>query len=103
MLTNIINLSLLSLLLPITAYAGHGNPLLNRHHELAKRADGHVDLFHRAAGARMSYYNVQTGNALVHSDPNSVLFQSLIDFWSVEGLVESFTLTVISYVFSQQP
>ncbi|KAH9483974.1 Allergen Asp f 7-like protein [Psilocybe cubensis] len=64
MLSNILSLSLLSLLLPITASAAaHGNPILNRHHDIARRADGHIDVFKRAAGAKMSYYNVQTGNA----------------------------------------
>ncbi|KAJ3504014.1 hypothetical protein NLJ89_g8160 [Agrocybe chaxingu] len=62
MFAKLLSLSLLSLL-PITAFASHGNPLLNRHHEIAKRADGHVDLFKRVSNSKWSYYNVQTGNA----------------------------------------
>ncbi|CAA7265416.1 unnamed protein product [Cyclocybe aegerita] len=62
MFAKLLSLSLLSLL-PITAFASHGNPLLNRHHEIAKRAEGHVDLFKRVSNSKWSYYNVQTGNA----------------------------------------
>lgn len=65
MFANFINLSLLAVL-PITALASHG-PLLNRHHELAKRVEGNVDLFKRVSGSRWSFYNVETGNALVPS------------------------------------
>lgn len=57
--------SLLSLVLPITALAGpHGSgPLLGRHHELARRADGNMQLYKRVSGSRWSFYNVETGNA----------------------------------------
>jgi hypothetical protein len=69
MFANLLNLSLLALALPITTLANyHGNPILNRnphHRSVARRADGHVDLFKRVTGARWSFYNVETGNALV--------------------------------------
>ncbi|PPR04976.1 hypothetical protein CVT24_010434 [Panaeolus cyanescens] len=65
MLANILNLSLVALALPLAAIAAvHNSPLVNRHHNgLAKRADGHIDLYHRAENSKWSYYNVQTGNA----------------------------------------
>lgn len=67
MFSNLLNLSLVALALPLYVLgAGHSNPLLNRHHGgLAKRAEGHIDLYHRAPNARMSFYNVETGNAYV--------------------------------------
>ncbi|KAF9553807.1 hypothetical protein CPC08DRAFT_215252 [Agrocybe pediades] len=52
-----------SLLVPLAAAGSHSNPLLNRHHDIARRADGHVDLHRRVSGARWSFYNVETGNA----------------------------------------
>lgn len=71
MFANLLNLSLLALALPIATLANyHGNPILNRHHhhqDIARRADGHVDLFKRVSNARWSFYNVETGNALVPS------------------------------------
>lgn len=67
MFANLLNLSLLALALPITTLADyHGNPILNRnphHRSVARRADGHVDLFKRVSNARWSFYNVETGNA----------------------------------------
>lgn len=58
-------LSLLLLLLPISALAGpHGSvPLHNRHHELARRAEGNVQLHRRQffSGARFTLYNAETG------------------------------------------
>lgn len=67
MFANLLNLSLLALALPIATLAHyHGNPILNRNHhhqDIARRADGHVDLFKRVSNARWSFYNVETGNA----------------------------------------
>lgn len=64
MFATLLNLSLLALALP-TALAGyHGNPIMYRHpHGLAKRAEGHVELFKRVDNARWSFYNAETGNA----------------------------------------
>ncbi|KIM39439.1 hypothetical protein M413DRAFT_29185 [Hebeloma cylindrosporum] len=65
MFANLLNLSLLALALPITTLASsyHGNPILNRHHDIARRAEGNVEVFKRFSGAKWSYYNVETGNA----------------------------------------
>ncbi|KAF5330482.1 hypothetical protein D9619_005987 [Psilocybe cf. subviscida] len=63
MFTNLLNLSVLALL-PLTAFASHGNPMLNRHHQdLARRQPGHVEVFERAPNSKWSFYNVETGNA----------------------------------------
>ncbi|KAF8810172.1 hypothetical protein BYT27DRAFT_7222192 [Phlegmacium glaucopus] len=65
MVVGLFTTSLLSLLLPITALAGpHASgPILGRHHEIARRAEGNVELYKRGAGSRWSFYNVETGNA----------------------------------------
>ncbi|KAF8968395.1 hypothetical protein BDZ97DRAFT_1916231 [Flammula alnicola] len=65
MFANLFNLSLLAVVLPITALgSSHGN-LLNRHHHsgLAKRQEGNVSLLERGPGSRWSFYNVETGSA----------------------------------------
>ncbi|KAF4621320.1 hypothetical protein D9613_000480 [Agrocybe pediades] len=54
---------------------GHGSPLHHRHHEVAKRVEGDIEVFRRASGVRMTFYDVETGNAgscghfLKNSDP----------------------------------
>ncbi|KIM49402.1 hypothetical protein M413DRAFT_438583 [Hebeloma cylindrosporum] len=65
MFANLLNLSVLALALPITTLASsfHGNPIVNRHHDIARRAEGNVEVFKRISGARWSYYDVETGNA----------------------------------------
>ena len=83
MFANLLNLSLLALALPITTLANnyHGNPILNRnphHRSVARRADGDIDLFKRASGARWSFYNVETGNALVPSVTRFCVFSSML-------------------------
>jgi hypothetical protein len=56
---------LLSLLLPIIVLAGpHGPAFVNRHHGLARRAEGNVELYKRQfSNARMSFYDAETGQA----------------------------------------
>ena len=96
MFAKVLNLSFLALALPIAALASyHGNPILDRHHhEVARRADGHVELFKRISGARWSYYDVETGNALVpFTRPISVLSSMLASH--TEDLVVSSTKTAI--------
>lgn len=102
MFANLLNLSLLALALPITTLANnyHGNPILNRnphHRSVARRADGDIDLFKRASGARWSFYNVETGNALVPSVTRFFVFSSMLALYT-EDLVDSSTRTVILYV-----
>ena len=66
MVAGLFTTSLLSLLLPISALAGpHASgPLLIRHHDLAKRVDGNMQIYNkRGPGSRWSFYNVETGNA----------------------------------------
>jgi len=68
---NMLHISLVSLSVSLFSFfllagassLGHGIPLVQRHHELAKRADGDIELFRRVSGARMTFYNVETGNA----------------------------------------
>jgi len=94
MFAKLLNLSLL--VLPIATLASyHGNPILNRHHQdIARRADGHVELFKRVTGGRWSFYNVETGNALVPFPcPISALSSMLASH--TEDLVVSSTKTVI--------
>lgn len=63
MFSSLLTFSLLALSLPIDALAAaHGNHLFNRHHELAKRADGNVELFKRFSNARWTFYNAETGS-----------------------------------------
>ena len=64
MVAGLFTTCLLSLLLPITALAGpHGSvPLVNRHHSLARRAEGNIRLYERG-GDRFSFYNAETGDA----------------------------------------
>ena len=57
--------SILALSLPFAALAGHINQHFNRHQEVARRAPGEVLLQKRYDAARWSYYETQTGNALV--------------------------------------
>ena len=101
MFANLLNLSLLALALPITTLADyHGNPILNRnphHRSVARRADGHVDLFKRVSNARWSFYNVETGNALVPSSTRFFVLSSMLALYT-EDLVDSSTKTVILYV-----
>lgn len=80
MFAKLLNLSLLTLALPIATLASyHGNPILNRnHHDIARRADGNVNLFKRGPNSRWSFYNVQTGNALV---PSPTRFLSFHQCW----------------------
>ena len=51
------------LLLPIAVLAGPhaSSPFLNRHHSLARRAEGNVQLYKRFEGARLTFYNGETG------------------------------------------
>jgi len=65
MVAGLFTTCLLSLLLPIFVLAGpHGSGFLNRHHGLARRAEGKVQLLQRqGGGARFSYYDTQTGSA----------------------------------------
>ena len=61
-------LKLTSLLsLGVAVMAAQHNVLLNRNHHdaLAKRAPGHVELHRRFSNAKFTYYDAQTGNALV--------------------------------------
>jgi len=100
MFANLLNLSLLALALPITTLGYHGNPILNRNHHrhsVARRADGDVDLFKRVTGARWSFYNVETGNALVPSPTRFFVLSSMLALYT-EDLVDSSTRTVILYV-----
>ena len=64
MVAGLFTTCLLSLLLPITALAGpHASgAFVNRHHDLARRAEGNVQL-HRRGGDRLSFYNAETGDA----------------------------------------
>lgn len=57
--------TILALSLPFAALAGHINQHFNRHQEVARRAPGEVQLQKRFDSARWSYYETQTGNALV--------------------------------------
>jgi len=66
MLANLVNLSFLALALPITSLANHV-PLVNRHHDLAKRADGHVEVYKRFDNVKWSWYYTETGNQWVSS------------------------------------
>ena len=68
MFVTLVKLSLLALALPIATLASfHGNPIMNRYpHGIAKRAAGNVQLFKRVSNARWSFYNAETGNALVN-------------------------------------
>jgi len=62
MFAKIAQLSLLALALPLTALAsGHGKALLNRHHELAKRAEGDVHLYKRFDNTKWTWYYTETG------------------------------------------
>ncbi|PPQ68033.1 hypothetical protein CVT25_014494 [Psilocybe cyanescens] len=62
MLTKILYASLLVMVTPTVSASYHGQPF-NRHAELAKRADGDIQLFKRISGARWTYYDVEeTGN-----------------------------------------
>lgn len=64
MLTAILNFSILALALPLSAFAANHGAFLNRRHaDLAKRSDVNVTIQERADGARMTYYDVETGNA----------------------------------------
>ncbi|KDR75154.1 hypothetical protein GALMADRAFT_249089 [Galerina marginata CBS 339.88] len=66
MFSNILSVSLLAcfLSIPVSASIGsHAPAILRRHHELALRSDGDVELFKRFSGARWSFYNTETGNA----------------------------------------
>ncbi|PPQ68034.1 hypothetical protein CVT25_014495 [Psilocybe cyanescens] len=66
-LTHILCVSLLAWIAPTAAASSHG-PFFNRHAELAKRAEGDVQLFKRVSQARWTYYNVETGFALHAED-----------------------------------
>jgi hypothetical protein len=57
--------TILALSLPFAALAGHINQHFNRHQEVARRAPAEVQLQKRFDSARWSYYETQTGNALV--------------------------------------
>ena len=57
--------TILALSLPFATLAGHINQHFNRHQEVARRAPGEVLLQKRYDSARWSYYETQTGNALV--------------------------------------
>ena len=62
MFASLFTFSILALSLPIDALAAvHGSHLVNRHHELAKRAEGTVELSKRVSNARWTYYNAETG------------------------------------------
>lgn len=65
MFSTLLKLSLLALALPIATLAGyHGNPIMNRYpHGIAKRAEGHVQLFKRVSNSKWSFYDAETGNA----------------------------------------
>lgn len=65
MVAGLFTTSLLSLLLPITALAGPhlAGPFSNRHHDLARRVEGNVQLYQRGPDSRWSYYNAETGSA----------------------------------------
>jgi len=70
MLSNVLNLALVALALPLsTLAANHGHLLNRRHADLAKRDIDNVTdsviVSSRAPGSRWSYYDVQTGNAWV--------------------------------------
>jgi hypothetical protein len=61
MLANLFNLSLL-LAAPLAAWAhSHGSVHSNRHVEIAKRQEGHVQLHKRFSDARWSFYDVGLG------------------------------------------
>jgi len=66
MFSNFLSVSLLACILsiPVTASIGsHAPAILRRHHELAMRSDGDVQLFKRFSNARWSFYNTETGSA----------------------------------------
>ena len=67
--------TILALSLPFAALAGHINQHFNRHQEVARRAPGEVLLQKRYDSARWSYYETQTGNALVFV-PTPLFFPS---------------------------
>lgn len=73
-LTQILSASLLTWIVPIATAASSHGPLLNRHSELAKRAEGDIQLFRRVSSARWTYYNVETGNAFDRPLSCSTLF-----------------------------
>ncbi|KAF9476346.1 hypothetical protein BDN70DRAFT_882603 [Pholiota conissans] len=62
MFASIAKLSLLTLALPVTAFASSHRQLLNRHHgDIAKRNNNTLE--RRTSNSRWSFYNVETGNA----------------------------------------
>lgn len=56
MLLNLFRLSILAL--PLAALASVHNPHLNRHHDIAKRASGHIELHKRFSATRWTFYDV---------------------------------------------
>jgi len=67
MLANLFNLSLL-LAAPLGAWANsHGSVHSNRHVEIAKRQEGHVQLHKRFSDARWSFYDVGLGACGKHN------------------------------------
>jgi len=64
MVAGLFTTCLLTLLLPVIVLAGpHGPALINRHHGLARRAEGNVQLLQRQGNQRFSFYNTETGSA----------------------------------------
>lgn len=55
MLSNLFSLVLLAL--PLATLALHGNAHLNRHHDVAKRGPGHVQLHKRYSNTRWTFYD----------------------------------------------
>ena len=91
MFATLLNLSLLALALPVAlaGYHGNWNPIMYRHpHGLAKRAEGHVELFKRVDNARWSFYNAETGNALVPNYSSAILYLTSDRCWFlVQGIL----------------
>ena len=64
MVAGLFTTCLLTFLLPVIVLAGpHGSDFVNRHHALARRAEGNVQLLQRQSStARFSYYDTETGS-----------------------------------------
>lgn len=65
MVAGLFTTSLLSLFLPIIALAGpHGSSShFHRHHDLARRAQGSMELYHRESNVEFTFYDTDTGSA----------------------------------------
>ncbi|TDL27551.1 hypothetical protein BD410DRAFT_782657 [Rickenella mellea] len=71
--TTLVGVSLLTVTLPFTALAGSHDTLHRRHHDIAKRASGDVQLHKRFSNARFTFYDVGLGACGIYNKPSDFI------------------------------